>query len=255
VFVNLPFTILLYLLVSSVEPLIELDVQYQYAIHNREEDFYALFQNLRQAVRSEIGGLQSLKMSVVATDENQPTINLALRDIQVADTVDQALLVLYQHCDFLNYGVLCHICNHLGNQQCQQIMGSYIKESENLKQFKLRVFMRLWRGIRRVPPHDISKLTSRQKKNWDDYTINDALCVKGLICEKASVPSQLIRLKSIHGHSNLVSLVWLMPHSVANSLKQNMSDRHGDEEFQQLAIHQLIVDGDPVYNAVTDQVL
>jgi len=241
---------------DPVEPLIETDAQYQDAIYNHEDDFYALFQTLRHTVQSEDGGLPSLRMSIGAASDTKPEIMvLALPRIAKAKTVDEALLDLYLHCDFLNYGLLRHICEHVGNRECQQRMDSYVKQLENLKEFKLQVFMKVWRGIRRAPPCGTSKLVSKQIRNLDDYTINDALCVKGLICKKASVPPQLIRLESVHeSDSASVSVVWLMPQSVANLLKENMSDQYTDEEFQQLAVDQLIID-DTIYNAVTDQVL
>lgn len=201
---------------------------------------------------SEIGVLQSLKMSVGAGSDTKSEMVLALPDIQKAGTVDEVLSVLYLHCDSLNCGLLRHICEHLDSQQCQQRMSSYISNLENLNNFKLQVFMKVWRGIRRAPTNT-STLLSNQNMSWNDYTINDALRVKELICKKTSIPSQLVRLESICDSDVAhVSVVWILPKSIANTLKQRMSDKHGDEEFQKLAIDQLIIDSDFVYKA--DQV-
>lgn len=252
-FLEISFYYTLILLVSSVKPPIDPDGQYQYAIHIREEDFYALLTALRNTMLSP-GGPPSLRMSVGVGSDTKPEMVSALPGIQKAGTVDEVLSVLYLHCDFLNCELLCHICEHLENQQCQQRMSSYINNLENLNNFKLQVFMKVWRGIRRAP-NDTSTLLSNQNMSWNDYTINDALRVKELICKKASIPTQLVRLESIcDSDLAYVSVVWILPKSIADALKQGMSDKHGDKEFQQLAIDQLIVDGDPVYKAVTDQV-
>jgi len=248
------FINLLCLLVSSVESLIKSDLQCQYAVHNCEEDFYALFQTLRHTAQCE-GGLKSLTMSVGAAGDTKPEIHrmvLALPCIAKAENVDEVLLDLYLHCDVLNCGLLRHICEHLRNQECQQKMGSYINELENLNNFKLQIFMKVWRGIRRASS-DTSTLISKQKMSWDDYKINDAVRVKDVICEQASVPSQLIRLESIRDSDfAFVSVVWLLPKSIADKLKQILPDKHGDKAFQQLAIVQLIIDGDPVYKMDTE---
>lgn len=223
----------------------------QTAIHTLEVDFYALFQIL-WSMQSEPGGLKNLKISIGVDGDCKSELVLALPDIEAADSVDKVVSDLYLHCDSLNCGLLQHICKHLRNQKFQQRMDSYMKELEKLKTSTLKVFMKVWRGIRRAPCNT-STLVSKQNKNWYDYTIQDAECVKELICEKASAPSQLIWVESIQ-ESDLVSVVWLMPHSIAKSLKQNMSDIHEDKEFQQLEIEQLIIDGDPVYNTVTEKV-
>ena len=203
-------------------------------------------------MQSEPGGLKNLKICIGVDGDCKSKLVLALPDIEAADSVDEVVSDLYLHCDSLNCGLLQHICKHLQNQKFQQRMDSYMKELEKLKTSTLKVFMKVWRGIRRAPCNT-STLVSKQNKNWYDYTIKDAECVKELICEKVSAPSQLIWLESIQ-ESDLVSVVWLMPHSIAKSLKQNMSDIQEDKEFQLLEIEQLFIDGDPVYNTVTEKV-
>ena len=131
--------------------------------------------------------------------------------IENAKSVREILLILSQHWDFLNCGLLEELVRKFGGDDTRQLMREY---TEKLKEFRKKTkvidFIGKWAGS--CPPQFSEYDTELDEEEWSDRTLEDLNSLR--IRQAKEVFAVKHTLRCIKVKKGCVSVTWAIPNAL-----------------------------------------
>ena len=158
--------------------------------------------------------------------------------------------------DFLNFLLLVDL---IEKYECG-IEGDMAKYREEIEEFKkvtkLRDFLKAWSGRSTITQEEnnvqgVVDLTVKVDGTWPDFTLADLSDKEGFMEEEFQARQFVFQLRN--GRGGCVRLIWVVPLSVAESMKKTLLDRKPN--LIEGGILQLAIKGDVYYEVLIHNIL
>ena len=185
-------------------------------------------------------------------EECQKYLKELLPDIYHSESIEEIFLNLNFLWNYLSFGLLKHIIQMYGGDKLKQQIEEY---STAVDAFRMETSLHVFLSVQ--PKHQYREVPTGLKRHLkeviilfehENFTMNSSLSEvelhrQQLSCE-FSLPDFAIILKEIKQGS--LSTVWLVPVSVAATIKENLQSKHLDF-LQEHEIIQLTMDGEKIF--------
>ena len=150
--------------------------------------------------------------------------------------------------NFLNFRLLKKVVKQFGNQNLDDQVDKYREEVQRfMRKTKFTDFLRVWSG--QATYGSVSKrelLIVKLDRKWPEATLSFVADMEQFLAGEFQL--NIIIFRFAHANPGCVSLVWLIPASAAQLIKEAMKTKQPN--FKKMNIQELIVNGELLYSVM-----
>ena len=191
--------------------------------------------------------LTSLKAS---TQADVPLFDQYTLSLLNESSLDQIFTILSRTgaVNFLNFRLLQLVVKHFGNENLQNQVDQYGEEvTEFMRETKFIDFYRIWSGQAAhgsVPNYQL--LVVKLNRKWPEATLSMVADMESYLAGEFQLNAFIFRFSQ--ANPGCVSLLWLIPASAAQLIKEAMKTKQPD--FKKMNIQELIVNGEVLFSVM-----
>ena len=179
--------------------------------------------------------------------EHKTFIKKAKADIKKAESIDDVLIEVGAHCDFLNYSLLKYIIDLYGSDEMKKEMVTYVERVKVFRrETRLEVFSEVY-------DHKIEKakkfsvVITKHEMDWATATLEDVEKFRNDICCELSLYTFSLNLLALA--RGCVEITWWAPRSLSAYIQRSV--KPSSPSMKTHHVSQLIIDGFIAYDNTT----
>ena len=200
--------------------------------------------------------VQKLRYSVLCLPpnlkkEHKTFIKKAKADIKKAHSIDDVLIEVGTHCDFLNYSLLKYVIDLYGSDEMKKEMVAYVERVKVFrKETRLEVFSEVY-DHKIEKAKNFSVVITKHEMDWATATLEDVEKFRNDICCELSLYTFSLNLLALA--RGCVEITWRVPRSLSAYIQRSI--KPSSPSMRKHHVSQLIIDGFIAYDNTTGMCL
>ena len=176
----------------------------------------------------------------------------AKTEVKEAESIDDILFVVGDHCNYLSYSLLSHLIDLYGNDELKKEMGDYSKRMAVFRhETRLAIFFEVCDDKPEKDDSKYSTMITKHQVDWATATLEDVENIRKEFCCELSLYDYSLNLQQVA--RGCVEITWLVPRSLVAYIQQSI--KPSSPSMMKHHVSTLTIDGFIAYDSITGRVV